>query len=118
MDELVQRLSQGEHNVEVTIRPEKTFEEFRACLERKYVHITFTDTRGGTELGVRLEDGGTDLSSGDFDNQRGSVKLIGTLSLNYVKVRCITKINLEDFRGTGHLEPLGVEDAATVGHGG
>jgi hypothetical protein len=115
MDELVQRLAQGEHKVEVTIRPEKTMEEFQACLERKYVHITFTETRGGTELGVRLDDELTDLSGGDFERQQGTVKLVGTLTLNYVNVRCTAIINLRELTGTGHLEALEEEErVATV----
>ena len=47
----------------------------------------FTNTRGGTELGVRLDGDAIDLSKADFDNQAGTVHLEGGLSLNYIKVR-------------------------------
>ena len=52
---LVERLSQGSHRVEASLRPDKTVQLLKECIDRGYVHIRFPDTRGGTELGVRLE---------------------------------------------------------------
>ena len=106
MDELVKRLSEGNHPVEASLRPEKTVPALKERIDRGYVHIKFTDTRGGTELGVRLNREATDLSQADFDNQTGSVHLVGDLTLNYVKVRCVADINLETLEGQGHLEPI------------
>lgn len=103
---LVERLSTGTHPVEVSIRPERNVEEFKLCLDRAYAHIKFTGTRGGTELGVNLENGVIDLSKADFENQRGSVHLVGELRLDYVDVRCIADIDLETLTGEGHLEPV------------
>src|SRR5260221_10372403 len=48
---LVDRLSEGEHPVELSLRPEKSVRFLREALERNYVFLRFTDTRGGTELG-------------------------------------------------------------------
>ncbi|WP_038296494.1 MULTISPECIES: hypothetical protein [Nostocales] len=42
----------------------------------------------------------------DFDNQKGNVHLVGNLTLNYVKVRCVADINLETLEGKGYLEPI------------
>jgi hypothetical protein len=106
MDELVQRLSEGDHPIEASLRPEKTVAALKACIDRGYVHIKYTDTRGGTELGVRLDQEATDLSQADFDNQTGSVHLVGGLTLNYVKVRSIADIDLGTLAGQGHLEPV------------
>lgn len=106
MDELIQRLSQGEHDIEVSLRPEKTVSEFKACLDRGYVHIKFTQTQGGTELGVRIDADASDLSQADFDRPAGSVRLVGELTLNYVRVRCISNVELQTLSGTGHLEPI------------
>ncbi len=106
MDELVQRLSEGDHPVEASLRPERTVKALKEAIDRGYVHIKFTDTKGGTELGVRLDNAATDLSRADFDNQTGTVHLVGGLTLNYVKVRCIADINLNTLTGTGHLEPV------------
>lgn len=104
MDELVGRLSTGHHPVVVSVRPERTLEGFKECLDRKYVHIKFTETRGGTELGFPLDESLTDLSAADFENSRGSVRVGGNLSLNYVNVRCIADIDLSTLAGNGQLQ--------------
>lgn len=101
---LVERLEQGEHPVEVTLRPEKTVDAFKACLDRGYVHIKFTDTRGGTELGVRLDPDASDLSKLDFQARRGTAHLVGSLTLDFTSVRCIADIDLSTLSGTGRLE--------------
>ena len=106
MDELVQRLSTGDHPVEASLRPAKTVQAFKECIERGYVHIKFPNTQGGTELGVRLDQEATDLSQADFDNHIGYVHLVGGLTLNYVKVRSIADIDLTTLTGKGHLEPV------------
>lgn len=106
MDELVQRLSEGDHPVEVSLRPQKTVSAFKECLDRGYVHIRFTGTRGGTELGVRLEPNASDLQGADFDAATGTLTLVGTLTLNYEPVRCIARLELPALSGSGRLEPL------------
>jgi hypothetical protein len=104
MDELVQRLAEGDHPV-VTRRAESV-EDLKQSIDRGYVLVTFTDTRGGTELGVRLDDALTDLSGADYEQSTGSVHLAGNLTLNYVKVRCVADIDLATLQGKGHLEIL------------
>ena len=104
MDELVERLSQGAHPV-IAGRA-KSAEELKQSIDRGYVLIKFTDTRGGTELGMRLEKDATDLSKADFAQSTGTVHLVGKLTLNYVPVRFIADIDLAALTGTGHLEIL------------
>ena len=103
-DDLVQRLSEGEHPVEAGLRPERTVQALKACIDRDYVHIKFTETKGGTELGVRLDHEATDLSKADLEKGTGAVHLVGDLTLNYVKVRCVADIDLGTLAGTGRLE--------------
>ena len=105
-NDLVDRLSEGRHPVEASLRPDKTVQRFHESIERGYVHIKFTDTRGGTELGFRLDSAASDCSQGDFARQTGTVHLVGELTLNYVKVRCIVDIDLTTLDGQGHLEPV------------
>ncbi len=105
MDNLVKRLSEGSHPVRISLRPEATVEAFREAIDRDYVHVLFTETRGGTELGFSL-DSGSDLSDADFDAEAGSVHLEGELELNFVPVRCIADIDLSTLKGEGHLEVL------------
>lgn len=110
MNDLVKRLTQ-EQPVRASLRPEATVEAFKAALDRGYVHVLFTETRGGTELGVRLDPARSDLGGADFEHKTGQVKVAGELVLDYVKVRCHAKIDLATLRGTGWLEIL---DAPTA----
>jgi len=100
---LVDKLSEGDHPVEVSSRPERSVGLFKEAINRNYVHIKFTDTVGGTELGVRLDTTACDFSQADFENGTGLVHLEGTLTLDYVNVRCITDIDLNRLKGMGHL---------------
>jgi uncharacterized protein YbdZ (MbtH family) len=103
---LVDRLSEGDHPVEVSLRPEKTVKLFKEAIDRGYVHIKFTGTQGGTELGVRLDREASDLGNALLDGQNGSVRLVGGLTLNYVKVRLVADIDLKTLTGKGHLDPV------------
>ena len=100
---LVQRLSEGDHPVEVGLRAPKTVEAFKECIDRGYVHVRFTDTKGGTELGVRLDHELSDFGQADFDHHTGRVRVVGGLTLDYVKVQCVAEIDLDTLSGTGHL---------------
>jgi hypothetical protein len=104
MDELVQRLAQGEHPI--VVGRYTTAAELKQAIDRGYVLIKFTDTQGGTELGLRLDQDRCDLTRADFAQSAGVVHLVGTLTLNYVKVRSSAEINLATLDGTGHLEIL------------
>jgi hypothetical protein len=106
MNELVQRLSEGKHPVEASLRSEKTATALKESIDRGYVHIKFTNTKGGTDLGVKLDLEASNFNEADFDHQTGKVHLVGDLTLNYVKVRCIADIDLVTLNGNGHLEPL------------
>ena len=81
MDDLVQRLSQGNHRVEIKLRTEKTAAAFKECVDRGMVHVRFMDTRGGTELGVRVDRELTNLALADFEKQKGPAHVVGTLML-------------------------------------
>ena len=106
MNELVQRLTEGDHPVTVG-GPQPSLEEFQKRVQDMgYVFIKFTGTRGGTDLGVRVDKNATDLSQADFEQRVGVAHVEGTLTLNYVKVRCVADIELETLRGRGHLVAL------------
>lgn len=106
MNELVQRLSEGEHPVTVG-GPQPSLEEFKKRVtDMKYVFIKFTGTRGGTDLGVRVDSDSTNLSQANFEQGSGTAHVEGTLTLNYVKVRCVADIDLSTLDGTGHLVAL------------
>jgi hypothetical protein len=103
-DTLVKRLAQGSHPLAASLRPEKSVKALKESIDRGYVHIKFTATKGGTELSVRLDTAACDFSHADFETQTGTVHLEGGLTLDYVKVRCIADIDLTTLAGQGHLE--------------
>jgi uncharacterized protein YbdZ (MbtH family) len=105
-DDLVRYLAEGDHPVEIGLRPERTSRLFKEAIDRGYVHIVFTDTRGGTELGVRVDRAATSLSGANFEDQSGEVVVEGNLVLNYVPVKCRASIRLSDLKGTGKLTIL------------
>jgi uncharacterized protein YbdZ (MbtH family) len=105
-DDLVERLSQGEHPVEVSLHPEKDMQALKESLERGYVHIKFTGTRGETELGVKLDPNSGGLDQTGAEGPDATLHLEGGLTLNYKKVRCVADIDLKTFEGRGRLEPV------------
>jgi hypothetical protein len=88
------------------LRPKVSAVILKGCIDRGYVNIIFPATKGGTELGVRLDRHASDLSQADFENQTGVAHLVGSLTLNGVKVRCLADIDLTTLAGHGHLEVI------------
>jgi hypothetical protein len=102
MDELTQRLTTEQPVIMGGSEP--TAGELRERVgDMGYVLVKFTETRGGTELGVRLDRDATELGTADFDNATGTVHFEGFLILNDDPVRCIADIDLATLKGTGRL---------------
>lgn len=106
MNDLVQRLSEGSHAVEVSLRPNRTPQAFKECLDRGFVHIKFVNTRGGTELGMPVDRALSDLTAADLESGTGRARIVGSLTLDFVRVRCVADIELPALSGHGHLEVL------------
>ena len=111
MNDLVERLTK-EQAIVVSLRPEPTLAAFKAALDRRYVHVLFTETKGGTELGVRIANEDLDLSHADLENGTGELTIAGDLTLDYVPVRCHAKIDIASLKGTGWLTIREVEAPA------
>jgi uncharacterized protein YbdZ (MbtH family) len=109
---LVDRLCEGEHRVEIGLRPEKSVNLLKDAIDRNYVHVKFTDTKGGTELGVRLDKDACNFSNADFEGGTGMIHVEGELTLDYVRVRCIADVDLATLEGTGHLTRAKASEAA------
>jgi len=101
MNELVERLTKGPHPI-VAGRSASP-KELREQIDRGFVLLKFPNTRGGTELGSRLDMEQTRLDGADFDSGTGSVRLVGNLTLNYDKVQLVADIDLASLQGTGYL---------------
>jgi hypothetical protein len=103
-DDLVSFLATGTHPVEAGLRPEKTVLRLKEALARGFVHVKFTDTRGGTELGFQVDAQASDVTQADFERGTGRIHVEGGLTLNYQKVRCVADLDLATLTGEGHLE--------------
>src|SRR5215475_11159813 len=86
---LVERLCEGDHAVEVGLRPDKTVKLFKEAIDRDYVHVKFTQTKGGTEIGFCLDRGSSDFSKANFEDGTGTAHVEGNLTLDYIKVKCV-----------------------------
>lgn len=103
MNDLVSRLTEGPQRV-IVGGPSPTAEEFgKRVTEIGYAFIKFPDTRGGTDLGVKVDQTATRLNHADFDSGEGRVHVEGTLTLDFVDVRCVADIDLATLSGTGQL---------------
>ncbi len=109
-ESLVDRLSVGDHPVIVSQRPEPSVKSFKDALDNGYLRVKFTNTQGGTELGLKVDKEASDFVGANFEEGTGQVRVVGGLSLDYTKVRCIANIDLKTLDGVGHLEK--VEEAA------
>jgi uncharacterized protein YbdZ (MbtH family) len=109
-ESLVDRLCVGEHRIVVSQRPEPSVKALKDAIDSGYVRVKFTETKGGTELGFRVDKDASDLSNANFEEGTGKVRVVGGLTLDYTKVRCIADIDLQTLEGVGHLEK--VQEAA------
>ena len=105
INELVQRLSEGKHEVVIGHR-EEPYEEIKQRIEDGYIHIKFTQTKGGTELGINVDLNNTNVKELDFNKKKGSLHIEGTTNLNYNLVRCIADIDLATRQGEGYLQVI------------
>jgi hypothetical protein len=87
---------------------------FKDAIERNYVHIKFTETKGGTELGIQLDRNASDFGAADFENGKGTVHVEGNLTLDSVKVRCVADIDLSTLQGRGHLVKVEAKETSAA----
>src|SRR5688572_32712756 len=67
MTDLPTRLSQGNTKVTFRARREDARAELKEAIDRKYVHVLFTETQGGTELGFQLDEARSELTGADWE---------------------------------------------------
>jgi len=108
INELVKRLSEGKHEVVIGHRDEP-YGEIKERIEDGYIHIKFTQTRGGTELGINVDLKSTNVKDLDFTKGEGLLHIEGTTNLNYNAVRLIADIDLASRKGKGYLEVVSEE---------
>ena len=104
-DLLVERLSKGKHEVSFEDRV-KEVDRVEERIKDGFVFVKFTQTKGGTELGINLTQEECDFSNANFKEGTGRLHIVGTCELNYCKVKCKANVDLSTREGTGHLEVL------------
>jgi len=106
VNELVQRLSTGKHEVIIEDRND-SYEDIKNRIQNRFVHIKFTKTKGtGTELGINVDLSKTDLTKADFGTKKGKIHIEGTTTLNYNPVRCVVDVDLATRMGEGCLHVI------------
>jgi uncharacterized protein YbdZ (MbtH family) len=111
---LVDRLCERDSSVEIGVKPRGDVKLFKEAVDRQYVHIRFPETKGGTELGFRLDRDASDFTTADFENRKGRVHIEGALTLDYVPVRCVADIELETLAGKGRLVKVSSKEASVA----
>lgn len=102
-NELVERLSEKIHKISFEDRV-KELSQVKERIEDGFVFVKFTETKGGTELGINLVKNECNFDNADFEVGNGILHIVGTCELNYYKVKCIADVNLSTREGNGHLE--------------
>jgi len=105
-ESLVDRLCEGDHPVAISLRPNVSAKAFKEAIDTGYVRVKFTDTKGGTELGVRVNNEASNFQDANFEPATGRAKVVGELTLDYTRVRCIAEIDLQSLTGQGRLEKI------------
>ena len=75
MDELVRRLSEGEHPVENDLRPQRTAAALKAGDRRLRLCSHKVHKTRKCEFGVALDKADSDWSTGDFVAASGNIRL-------------------------------------------
>jgi uncharacterized protein YbdZ (MbtH family) len=102
---LINFLSHGDHPLKFRSRSADGLLAFKENVGRGYVLITFTDTHGGTELGLKLDS--NLLPEGvDWEKGTGAVELKGNLKLDGVAFSCLAQVDLATLSGSGKLQIL------------
>lgn len=105
MDDLVRRLLKKQP-IDFEPRSGSMEEIQERLIEMKFVFITFTQTNGGTELGINVDLDLTKIDNANFNKAIGAIHVVGTCKLNYQEVRCIADVDLSTKKGFGYLEIL------------
>lgn len=103
---LVDQLCVGDHPLTICLHPGPSSKRLQAAINDGYVRVKFTDTEGGTELGVHLDKEMCDFKEANFEDGTGQARIVGNLNLDYTKLRCMADIDLNTLEGRGHLEKV------------
>ena len=99
---LVERLQGQDHRAVVQVRVEDKLAYFRERIEIGHIHVLFPDTRGGTELGLALDET-TQANALTALETGADVELCGELTLDDEHVICSVQLSTPALEGRGGL---------------
>lgn len=102
MDTLVAFLMSKQQPVKAVLKPDETLDEFVACMNRKFVNLVFTDTKGSTEIGITLTE--STLKADEIDDSTETIILQGKCGLNFEKIKVKVELSLKDFTGFAEVK--------------
>lgn len=102
MNDVVEFLTQGLHPIEFETRT-SNYDDIKNRIQKGFVYVKFTDTRGGTELGINVDSTKTSNFEDCLSNGQNMLHLEGVCKLNYKPVRCIIDVNVSTRKGEGRL---------------
>jgi uncharacterized protein YbdZ (MbtH family) len=101
---LVDRLA-TDQTVEFATSTADPARALKESIDRGFVLIRFPQTAGGTELAMALDRDASSFEGADFATANGTVHLVGDLTLDWRKARCMVALDLNTLQGMGRLEP-------------
>lgn len=100
------RLSRIESPIEAVAPAPFGLAGIRAAIEQGHLCVRFTDTEGGTELGIPIDPERSVLSAADLAGGAGAIRVVGTLTLDFIPIRCHADIDLPTLTGRARVELL------------
>ncbi|MBP3325579.1 MAG: hypothetical protein J6L77_04060 [Coprococcus sp.] len=101
MDTLVTFLISKQQPVRAVLKPDETLDEFVACMKRKFVNLVFTDTKGNTEIGIKIAE--SSVKAEEIDDSTETIILRGECGLNFEKIKVKVELSLKDFAGFAEI---------------
>jgi uncharacterized protein YbdZ (MbtH family) len=101
---LVERLTVGDHDVRLVIRPDHSIPALKSAVDRGFIQIEFVNTKGGTIVGFPIDSSASNTNALKDDSGNGEIELAGFFTLNFQKVKCVAHFSLKSFSGKGKLE--------------
>jgi uncharacterized protein YbdZ (MbtH family) len=106
VEDLVTRLCRGKHAV--SVERYKTSAGLREAIEKGFVLVRFTQTRGGTEVGFKIDRQQSRIEPADSS---GTTKLVGRFTLDGSRVECSVEIEGDGLEGVGCLTRVDADAA-------
>jgi uncharacterized protein YbdZ (MbtH family) len=101
-ENLVERLCRGEQSVKVGLRSTPDPRGVEAAVQRGHLHLEFTGTQGGTNVGIQIDPTQTTLDAA-FLAGSGRARIVGSFVLDFVPLTCVAEIDGRTLSGVARV---------------